>query len=629
MIIFNKALLPFIIMAILAGCAGSPPQKDGQQSKPKTEQPDITNPEELVRLGKIRDAAELYLALSRKATHPERETLRLKGIQLFIKNESFKKADNLLADINPGLLKQHQFPHYAYLNAHISLISRNAESSLSWLKHLKNKGHLPFTDEATLLKLTIAIYELANDNPSATLNRISLESFLTEEPEILANQQAIIRGLLLLSEKEHAALPPPKSQNDILWRELTALINNSKNPFRLGSQLSAWKALNPNIHIRDEIIATLAPQQNDEKFQIDAIALLLPQSGPFQKPAAAIRDGFLANYYSSDAQGNRPTIRFYDTNNPNSTLLETYQQAVNDGANIIVGPLQKKAVEIVAKLEEIKTPTLVLNQLEDHEFYQENLYQFALSPEFEAKQTAQRAWQDGHTRAAIIYPDNTWGNRVTNAFKEEWLLLGGELVTEEGYETKKNDFSIPLKALLSIDESHERKKALSKLLRTSLTFDARRRQDIDFIFMAAFPRQARLIPPQLKFFHAGTLPVYATSHSFSGKINRKKDRDLDRVIIGDMPWTLTNTKNNNTKQNIYKTWPNESKQFNRLYALGNDAYYVLNYLNWLRSNSLSQLDGATGKLHMSETNQILRTLTWAKFRNGTPRLLPSVAKLDN
>lgn len=584
------------------------------------------SPAELERLGQFTEAAKRYITLSRKAAAPEKYALKLKGIDLFIKDNAFEISNNLLLEIDMAELNKNQNVQYAYLKATISLISRNAEKSLYWLKRFQNENYLSFTDEKTALSLIVAIYELANNNQAVTFTRIKLESFISNDSEVLANQQAIIRGFLSLTEGELQYSDSHKpSANEIIWRELSALVNASKNPFRLGSQLAAWKALNPDIHVRDEIISALAPQKNEEQQTIKSIALLLPLSGVFQKPAAAIRDGFLANYYSSNTE-NRPTIRVYDTNEKDTTPQGIYQRAINEGADIIVGPLRKEAIETLTTLDVVRTPTLVLNQLDNAEFYAENFYQFALSPEREAEQAAQRAWHDGHTRAAIIYPGNSWGNRVSSAFKKMWIELGGDIVTEEDYEAKKNDFSVPLKALLAIDKSNERKQALKKLFRKSLTFEPRRRQDIDFIFMAAFPRQARLIPPQLKFFHAGRLPIYATSHSFSGMINRKKDRDLNRLMIGDMPWTLTKTKNNNTKQKIHQMWPNESQKFNRLYAFGSDAYYVLNYLNWLRSNSLSQLDGATGKLHMNETNQILRELTWAKFKNGSPRLLPASIK---
>ena len=41
---------------------------------------------------------------------------------------------------------------------------------------------------------------------------------------------------------------------------------------------------------------------------------------------------------------------------------------------------------------------------------------------------AERAWLDGHTRAAVVRPDTEWGVRVASAFSEAWEMLGGEIV---------------------------------------------------------------------------------------------------------------------------------------------------------------------------------------------------------
>jgi len=620
-----------MFVILLASCSSTEkrPATSDFQSDAIIDQ--MTSPDALIASGNFDEAAKQYFHLASNSPYPERYTLQLKGIHLTIKDESFDTADRMLKAIDSFELDADQLTHYAYLNAHISLTLRDAEKSLQWLARFEHGRYLNFTTEVDALKLKAAIYDLTNEYQLATFARIKLASLISSsETKTLANQKAIMYGMLRFSSEELTqANNVSPSPDTLMWIELTQLVQKSKNPFRLGTQLASWKALNPNNSVRDEIIAALAPQKNDEQLNIENIAVLLPQTGPFKKPAAAVRDGFLAAYYAHSADGDKPTIRFYDSND-SDTLLETYQRAVNEGANIIVGPLQKKSVDaLIMAGAGFNVPTLALNQTENTDFYAENFYQFALSPDFEAKQIAQRAWQDGHNYVAIISPNNTWGKRIVTAFKEEWEALGGTLVSENHYEAKKNDFSEPLKALLAINESNTRKKNLSRLLGKKLNFEPRRRKDIDFIFMAAFPRQARLIPPQLKFFHAGSLPIYATSHSFSGKIDRKKDRDLNRLIIGDMPWTLTNPKNNKTKQQIYQTWPNESKRFNRLYAFGNDAYRVLNYLSWLRSNSESRLDGATGKLHMSETNQILRELTWARFKNGTPRLLPATARLEN
>ena len=342
--------------------------------------------------------------------------------------------------------------------------------------------------------------------------------------------------------------------------------------------------------------------------------------GPFGKAAKAIRNGFLAAYYHDSDRQTKPTINIYNTNS-DTPIADIYNRALDAGATVVIGPLDKKKIVELTTTTDIAVPTLALNHLENEDYYASNLFQFGLSPEDEARQIAQRAWFDGHNEAAMIYPEGSWGDRVASAFKLHWEQLGGRIATEQHYPAKKNDFSASINKLLNIDQSKERKKSLAKLLKARMRFEPRRRQDIDFIFMGAFPRQARLIPPQLKFFDAGDLPLYATSHSFSGKINRSSDRDMNGVIIGDMPWTLRGNKSSPVRKTIYKTFRKDVGKYSRLYALGVDAHNVIYFLNWLRSNANARLNGATGTIHMTTNNRLDRDLTWARFSRGKPKVL--------
>ena len=620
-------------MAFLSSCASvdkKATDRSGQQtSDEQTVQLDAEDPAALVEQGKLTEAAMLYLTIASRAASPQRQDIQLKAIHLLTQDKRFEIADNVLSELNPNELNTAQTTFYAFLNAKIAVNARNPKKSQQWLSYVKSEDYSSFASEADILRLFITTYELAADLKNAILNRIALESFMSTESNIIQNQEAIVRGLLALNKTVLQNISQTETSSVVRsWVELALLVKRSKNPFRLGNQLKLWQEQNPEHPIKQPIIASLAPQLEDEPPNLENIALLLPITGTYSNPATAIRDGFLASYYAQTNSENMPTVRIYDTGK-SSNILATYQQAVDDGANVVVGPLRKKSVKEIALNTNHNIPTLVLNQLDETDFYSKNFYQFSLSPEEEARQTAQRAWYDGHNRAAIIFPDSKWGNRVSKAFSEEWQNLGGDVVSETNYKSKKNDFAKPIKTLLAIDKSNERRRNLSKLLRTRLKFEPRRRQDIDFVFMAAFPKQARLIPPQLKFYHAANIPIYATSHSFSGRINRKKDRDLDAVVIGDMPWTLNQAKDDKYKLQIYRTFPNQSRKFNRLYAFGTDAYNILFYLNWLRANSQSMLQGTTGELHMSENNWVTRTLSWAKFKRGKPTLLPATAILND
>ncbi len=104
--------------------------------------------------------------------------------------------------------------------------------------------------------------------------------------------------------------------------------------------------------------------------------------------------------------------------------------------------------------------------------------------------------------------------------------------------TGNNDFSEKISQLLAVDASDERKKALRALTGEAIEFESRRRQDVDFIFLSALSQAGRQIKPTLAFYYASDLPVYATSHIYSGEPAKTRDQDLNGISFTSMPWTL-------------------------------------------------------------------------------------------
>jgi outer membrane PBP1 activator LpoA protein len=251
-----------------------------------------------------------------------------------------------------------------------------------------------------------------------------------------------------------------------------------------------------------------------------------------------------------------------------------------------------------------------------------NFYQFGLSPEDEARQTAQRAWFDGHQSALVMTPDSEWGKRVLEAFRSEWQSLGGEILEQQNYITEIRDFIEPVKYLLNVDGSEQRAQLLGERLGRRIEFLPRRRQDADFIFLAAYPAQGRQIRPHLRFYRAGGIPVYSTSHIFSGKADAEADLDMDGIAFGDMPVVFDNDgRRFAVAAQSKQFWPDREGSLTRLYALGADAYAILGHLGRLRTLSSLRVEGATGILSMDRQGRIKRQLTWASFRGGIPKLV--------
>ncbi|HET7922274.1 MAG TPA: penicillin-binding protein activator, partial [Gammaproteobacteria bacterium] len=240
----------------------------------------------------------------------------------------------------------------------------------------------------------------------------------------------------------------------------------------------------------------------------------------------------------------------------------------------------------------------------------------------EAAQVADRALATGYSRAVALAPSDDWGNRVLNAFSARFRELGGSLLGTQLYAPGSSDFSIAITRLLNLDQSQYREGQLRGLLGHSLQFEPRRRQDIQFIFLAARSKDARLIRPQLKFYHAIDVPVYATSQVYQP--GGDADDDLDGISFDDMPWLLENSgAAARVRTHLARLWSDNFDNNSRLYALGFDAWRLLPLLYNSRQLS-APVQGMSGLLSMDAAGRIHRQLDWATFVNGNPKLLKPV-----
>ena len=103
------------------------------------------------------------------------------------------------------------------------------------------------------------------------------------------------------------------------------------------------------------------------------------------------------------------------------------------------------------------------------------------------------------------------------------------------FNPKQSDFSTPIKKLLNLDESEHRYNKIRKFV-PQVKFNARRRHDVDAIFLSGYPQSTRLLNPQLRFYRASRIPVYATPHIYSGRPNPAQDIDLNGISFCDIPW---------------------------------------------------------------------------------------------
>ena len=351
------------------------------------------------------------------------------------------------------------------------------------------------------------------------------------------------------------------------------------------------------------------------------IALLLPITGRTASASLSVRDGFMTAFYQSPV-AQRPEIRIYDTGENGVAAVVT--RATQEGADLIVGPLTREEITAAAELAVRRPPILALNFLPPEKPAPAAFYQFALSPEDEARLVARRILADGHKAGIAFVPTGDWGTRVLTAFTQELQAGGGTLLGNAAIDAGLTDFADPITQVLRISDSQARHKRLESLLGTKLQFEPRRRGDIEFIFAAASSAgMERLMRPQLKFHFAGDIPTYATSDAFDP--DPRANEDLEALMFPDMPWMLGGELADAVREAARNAWPNGAARRGRLFAFGFDAYRLAITLRDHPGAETLNMDGLTGHLTLDRDRHVRRDLGWAQLKSGELRLLPAAA----
>lgn len=595
---------------MLAGCGPSRPDNEQAQVDPEE------NARLLLQSGDYSAAAIEYLTLAENDKQ-NASVYRLKAAAAYVEAGQYVQADTILKETNVAEGDVIQHTRMQILSARLQLEFGQAANALNTLNNISILN-IPQNLKISYYDIMARAYLANKDYIKAVSERLKLSNLLTSPTQIEQSYHSLwdIFETIPQNELEELRLVAPEDLSS--WFELASISKGYRyEPGKLKNAIDGWIQRYPGHPAYSSIVPQLINRSTEFVQRPAKIGLLLPLSGKYQKSSTAIRDGFLSAWYLDSQKDSE--IKVYDANSLN--IEEVYQQAMNDGVEFVVGPLEKEAVNHLAELDHLPVQVMALNRqdIENVEGIHTELIQFALSPEDEARQVAETAMSDGHKLALVITPDIPWGHRIADAFKNRWLELGGGILEQGQFESNGKDYGTPVKKLLNIDSSEQRGKELRSKLGLRIHNVERRREDVDFIFTAAVPNDARQLFPQFRFHRAGDVPVYSTSHIFSGIEDSAKDMDLNGAIFIDMPWILDTSRQLSLIQDaLNRNWAQEKSQYRRLYALGIDAYHLIPEIGRLKAEKNSFLNGETGDLTISENNIIKRKLLRAHFVDGIP-----------
>jgi len=609
-------ILPLLLLFLSACIPTTTKDEDIQISAEIKEREE--NALSLLESGRYSEAAYEYLSLSQK--NEERFTFYItKAIDAYVIDKRYSEAYEIIEN-NPLDGQDIELnKRIVILNAYVELESGRPGATINLLSELSEKN-IPMNFKISFYEIFAKANFAYGNYLKAATEQLKLAKYLNSPQMIDDNTRTIwkIFESMPKSELEDFRFAAPDELTS--WFELAVINESYKYQLKkLEDAINGWAQRYQNHYAHTLITKELIDKSALLAQRPSKIGLLLPMKGKYKKSAIAVRDGFLAAWYLDKKE--KAIIQIYDANSLN--IVDAYQQAIKDGVEYIVGPLEKEAIDQLH--DNIDTPVkiLALNRRDQKKENNnnENLIQFGLSPEDEAMQIAEIAMSDGHKNVLVLASETTLGNRLAETFKEHWIKLGGEISGQTNYIVNTTDFSSPVKELLNIDKSERRAKDLRNKLNIKIHNVERRREDVDFIFTTAVPNDARQLIPQIRFHHADNLPIYSTSHIYTGIIDSAKDIDLNDVIFIDMPWILDSERQLSIIQVVLnRNWSQEKSKYRRLYALGVDAYNLIPDINRLTQEENSVMLGETGNLTIDSTNIVRRNLRKARFVEGKPLL---------
>jgi hypothetical protein len=331
---------------------------------------------------------------------------------------------------------------------------------------------------------------------------------------------------------------------------------------------------------------------------------------PVAQPAVAVTPG------NPSAE-----LKVYDTTA--APLDQILAQAQQDGASIVVGPLLKNDVESLTK-SNTSLNVLALNEPENVQ-NKVNVCYFALSPEDEARDAAHHIHDQGKQSPLILTPRSAFGDRVANAFAQEWQKLGGGVVLQQKFgsanELRGNvngGGGISLTGSpISASLPQQQGVTIGDLTIPAPPSDAQISSGgkVDAAYIIATPEEIAYIKPMIAMRNGSQsgATLYASSRSAQGTAGPDFRLEMDGLQFSEIP--MLAGSNPALMQQALSAVRNDYS-LARLYAMGVDAWTLANHFSQMRQMPGFELNGNTGDLSADQNCVINRKLSWLKYQQG-------------
>ena len=543
--------------------------------------------------------AQWYLEQVDPAKPAEAFTWQMLAARSYLALGQAKPASALFQQLQKQAKEPTQKAQLQLLQAHLLLAQGHANQALILLEG-KPEVVLDADTQKDWYRQRVVLQLDINNKFGAAKSLIALEPYLNQSEQATNHQQiwSLLKSMTPSTLQALEEAPAPDVTTG--WLRLAALVNEfGAQPNLLARQLAGWKRDFPNHPAQKDMPAGLGDLATTASTSVQQIAVLLPLSGNLEPQGAAIRNGMLMSYKENQGQF---TLNFYDTQSKSTGDL--YKQAIQEGADMIIGPLLKDRVEELLKANPT-VPVLALNEL-DKPVVNDTTYYFSLSAAADAAQAAQYLYTQGYRKPLLIAAQGRIGYSSIKAFEQSWATLSQDKPVVATFGAR-NEVQGMVKNALS-GRSTARAGEVVQLS------DAAPRS-IDAVYVVANSLETRMIKPyvDVSVNPMGSLPIYTSSRGYDSAATEVAS-ELNGMHIADMPLLLGGYEKQ--REQIALLWPQTQGDLLRLFAMGYDAVSLAENLQQMRKVGGMQQAGMSGQLSVDAQGNIVRMLSWGTYQNG-------------
>ena len=231
-----------------------------------------------------------------------------------------------------------------------------------------------------------------------------------------------------------------------------------------------------------------------------------------------------------------------------------------------------------AELLTTRPPVLALNFLPADRPTPERFFQFALSPEDDARAVARYVSASGRRRGVVLAPEGDWGTRVAAAFDEELRAAGGYLLGQASFGGTARAISATAscRCCAPTTVAHVTRESRPPSARSSSSNRAAVQTSSLFSRRASRGPRASL-RPQLRFHLAGDIPTYTLGDAYEP--HPTANQEIDGVMFPDMPWMLSDDGlSAEVREAARQAFGDSAARRGRLFAFGYDAFRIASSL---------------------------------------------------